>query len=172
MFDNIEIPLDELPSLARLDWQPLEPAYRSRLIVDRLITIAFMAAGLVFLAAVVKIPQPAIVALGAGAMLAAVIMLIWPFVALPRMGYVVRDKDLVFRNGVLFRQVTAVPYNRIQHVETSSSPLDRRFTLATLKVYTAGGSGSDLKIDGLGAERAEQLRGLVLDKAGASIESD
>jgi membrane protein YdbS with pleckstrin-like domain len=172
MFENLEIPIEDLPSLAGLDWQPLEPAYRSRLLVDRLITIGFMAAGLVFLATVAKIPQAAIAALGAGAVMAAIVMLIWPFIALPRMGYVVRDRDLVFRSGVLFRQVTAVPYNRIQHVETSSSPLDRRFTLATLKVYTAGGSGSDLKIDGLGAERAEQLRGLVLDKAGASIESD
>ncbi len=98
--------------------------------------------------------------------------MISPFIAIPRMGFVVRDKDIVYRSGVFWRKVTAIPFNRVQHVETSSSPLDRRFNLASLKVFTAGGAGGDLKIDGLGKERAEQLRALVLEKAGASIESD
>ncbi len=98
--------------------------------------------------------------------------MISPFIAIPRMGFVVREKDIVYRSGVFWHKVTAIPFNRVQHVETSSSPLDRRFNLASLKVFTAGGAGGDLKIDGLGNERAEQLRALVLEKAGASIESD
>jgi membrane protein YdbS with pleckstrin-like domain len=67
--------------------------------------------------------------------------------------------------------VTAIPFNRIQHVETSSDPLDRKFDLATLQLFTAGGSGGDLKIDGLGKDVAEQLRAYILKKVGASIES-
>ena len=172
MFENIEIPLDELPAVAELDWQPLDPAYRSRLIVDRLITIAFMVAGLVFVAVFPPVPARVVMALSASAAIASAIMLVWPFIAVPRMGYVVRDKDMVYRTGVLWRSVTAVPFNRIQHVETSNSPLDRRFSLSTLKLFTAGGTGGDLKIDGLNADRAEQLRALVLEKAGASIEAD
>ncbi len=172
MFENVEIPLDELPRVADLEWQPLDAGYRSRLIVERLITLGFMLAGAVAIVALppVEVSSPGL--LFAGIAIAAVAMLAWPFIALPRMGYVVREKDLVYRKGVLWRSVTAVPFNRVQHVETSSSPLDRRFRLASLKVFTAGGASGDLKIDGLGAERAEQLRSLVLEKAGASIESD
>ena len=81
-----------------------------------------------------------------------------------------RDKDILFRHGVIWRSVTAVPFNRIQHVETSSTPLDRKFTLATLQLFTAGGSGGDMKIDGLASNVAEQLRNFILRKAGASIE--
>ena len=172
MFDNIEIPLENLPRATDLDWQPLDPGYRQRLLVDRLITVAFMLAGISFAAFLGKVPEPVLTALGANIAVATIVMLIWPFIAVPRMGYVARDKDMVYRSGVLWRRVTAVPFNRIQHVETSSSPLDRRFALATLKLFTAGGAGGDLKIDGLGAERAEQLRALVLEKTGASIEAD
>ena len=82
----------------------------------------------------------------------------------------VRDKDVLFRKGVVWQSVTAVPFNRIQHVETSSTPFDRKFDLATLQLFTAGGSSGDLKIDGLGKDIAEQLRIFVLEKVGASIE--
>ena len=172
MFENVEIPLDELPRVAELEWQALDPAYRSRLIVERLITIGFMLAGAVIVTLLPQVEVGLPIVLFAGIAVAAVSMLAWPFIALPRMGYVIRDKDLVFRKGVLWRSVTAIPFNRVQHVETSSTPLDRRFSLASLKVFTAGGASGDLKIDGLGAERAEQLRTHVLEKAGASIESD
>jgi len=172
MFENAEIPLEELPRAAELDWQPLDRAYRSRLIVDHLITLAFLVAGLIAIILFVPgIDLPRIAALTGALIVIAAIMMAWPFIALPRMGYVIRDKDIVYRSGVLWRSVTAVPFNRIQHVETSSSPLDRRFGLATLKLFTAGGAGGDLKIDGLAAGQAEQMRALVLEKTGASIES-
>ena len=85
-------------------------------------------------------------------------LLAWPLLSVPKRGYVVRDKDILFRKGVVWRSVTAVPFNRIQHVETSNTPLDRKFDLATLQLFTAGGSSGDLKIDGLAARVAEQLR--------------
>jgi membrane protein YdbS with pleckstrin-like domain len=99
-----------------------------------------------------------------------VLLLTWPGISLPKRGYVLRDKDILFRKGVVWRSVTAIPFNRIQHVETSSTPFDRKFDLATLQLFTAGGSSGDLKIDGLSTDIAEQLRVFVLEKAGASIE--
>jgi len=92
-------------------------------------------------------------------------------ISVPRRGYVVRDKDIVFKSGVIWRSVTAIPFNRVQHVETSNTPLDRKFGLANLQIFTAGGAGGDLKISGLGADIAEQLRVYILDKVGASIEN-
>ena len=89
---------------------------------------------------------------------------------MPRKGYAVRNKDIVFRSGVFWRTVTAIPYNRIQHVEKDSAPLDRRYGIANLKIFTAGGAGGDLKIDGLSADVAERLRVHILDKVGAVVE--
>jgi membrane protein YdbS with pleckstrin-like domain len=103
-------------------------------------------------------------------LLIAVLLLTWPGISLPKRGYVLRDKDILFRRGVIWRSVTAIPFNRIQHVETSNTPFDRKFDLATLQLFTAGGSSGDLKIDGLEASVAEQLRIFILRKAGSSIE--
>jgi membrane protein YdbS with pleckstrin-like domain len=172
MFENVEISLDELPAVGDLEWQSLDAAFRSRMIVERLITAAFLLTGGIVVSTVPPVPFYPSLLIIVGVVVAAAVLMIWPFIAIPRMGFVVRDKDIVYRSGVFWRKVTAIPFNRIQHVETSSSPLDRRFKLASLKVFTAGGAGGDLKIDGLGKEQAEQLRTLVLEKAGASIESD
>ena len=90
---------------------------------------------------------------------------------MPRRGYVVRDKDIVFRSGVLWRSVTAIPFNRIQHVETSHTPLDRKFDVAALQLFTAGGTGGDLNIAGLATATAERMRIYILEKVGASIEN-
>ena len=94
----------------------------------------------------------------------------WPFLSVPRKGYSVRERDIIYKSGVIWRSVTAVPFNRIQHVEKSSTPLDRRYQLATLELFTAGGSGGDLRIHGLPARTAEKLRFFILEKIGSSVE--
>lgn len=170
MFQNPEIPLDALPAAGELQWQPLDPAFKRlrqlqaaivAVVAAIPISIATALAGLdVFQAVVIWVPWAVV----------GVLMLTWPTLSLPRRGYVLRDKDILFRHGVVWRSVTAIPFNRIQHVETSSTPLDRKFALATLQLFTAGGSSGDLKIDGLAHDVAEQLRHFILRKAGSSIE--
>ena len=122
------------------------------------------------LAFVPNIPRLLFVVLYSLLSIATVVCMLWPAVSVPRRGYAVRDRNILFRKGVVWRSVTAVPFNRIQHVETSSTPLERQFGLATLQLFTAGGSGGDLKIRGLGKDIAERLRVFILDKAGAVVE--
>jgi membrane protein YdbS with pleckstrin-like domain len=171
MFQNPEIDLDALPDADHLQWQGLDPTYKRRLRVQLAIVVVIVTVALAIPTIVVNVPfKIAALIIGAVIFVAAGLM-IWPAVAVPRRGYVVRDKDIVFRSGVVWRSVTAVPFNRIQHVETSSDPLDRKFDLATLKIFTAGGSGGDLKIDGLGKDIAEQLRAFILKKVGTIVEN-
>lgn len=171
MFQNPEIALDELPDMEDLEWQPLESGFARRMLLERVgITVIALAASVVphvVTGGAFSPPVPLWVLV----LVVAVPFLAWPFIALPRRGYVVRDKDIVFKSGVLWRSVTAVPFNRVQHVETSSTPLDRRFRLANLKIFTAGGSSGDLRIAGLAATTAERVRVYILDKVGASIEN-
>ena len=75
----------------------------------------------------------------------------------PGRGYVVRDKDLLYKTGVLWRSVQAFPFNRVQHTKLASTPLDRRFGLASLAVFPAGAVAGQ-RIRGLGRETAERLR--------------
>jgi hypothetical protein len=170
MFQNPEIELEALPGLDDLDWQDLHPHFKRRLRAQFAIVIVIIAVAFAIPTFVPGVPVIVIISLWSTFVIVSATLMIWPAIAVPRRGYVVRDKDIIFRSGVIWRSVTAIPFNRIQHVETSSDPLDRKFKLATLQLFTAGGSGGDLKIDGLDADTAEQLRTFILRKAGASIE--
>ena len=176
MFENAEIELEDLPTIDHLQWRSLDEKLVRLLIVRAIISIAFIAAAV---AAVQIFAGFAVRESGASLRLdwlwlfpalVAIPSLSWPVIAVPRKGYAVRDKDIVFRSGVFWRTVTAIPYNRIQHVEKDSAPLDRRYDIANLKIFTAGGAGGDLKIDGLPADVAERLRVHILDKVGAAVE--
>ena len=171
MFQNPEIALDDLPGMEDLDWQKLHKDFVRRMQVQHALIALAPLAGVAVFSVLLHIPLLQTVLLWALAIGFAIVFVSWPRISVPRRGYVVRDKDIVFRSGVIWRSVTAIPYNRIQHVETSNTPLDRKFGVATLQLFTAGGSGGDLKIDGLGADVAEQLRIFILDKVGVSIET-
>ena len=171
MFANPEIELDALPGTENLNWTKLSPRYARQMQVQSMLTVVVF----VIIATVANyIPNVLFIQTLPLWILAAVLTvfsLLRPAIVVPRKGYVVRDKDIIFKSGVIWRSVTAIPFNRIQHVETSSNPLDRKFDLATLQLFTAGGSGGDLKIDGLEKDTAEQLRVFILEKVGASIEA-
>lgn len=77
-------------------------------------------------------------------------------------GFALREQDFVLKRGVIWRKLTVVPFNRIQHIELQRGPIERKLELATLKLYTAGGSGSDLDISGLNAQQAKQLKQHIL----------
>jgi membrane protein YdbS with pleckstrin-like domain len=78
--------------------------------------------------------------------------------------YVVREKDISYKKGILFRSMTTVPFNRIQHVEIDEGPISRFLGLVSLSVFTAGDSSDDLKISGLLKQEAEQIKEFISNK--------
>lgn len=71
--------------------------------------------------------------------------------------YAERSDDLLISRGVLWREETVVPYGRMQLVEVSSGPLERRFGLASVQLHTAA-AATDARIPGLAPAEAERLR--------------
>jgi uncharacterized protein len=72
-------------------------------------------------------------------------------------GYAEREDDLLVTRGVLFRELTVVPYGRMQFVDVKSGPLERRFGLATVQLHTAS-PATDARIPGLPPDEAARLR--------------
>jgi len=171
MFQNPEVAIHDLPGAVDLEWQSLHPRFVRRLQVEHGLIALAPLVGATVLSVLIPFPLVVTTLLWVLVLSFAIVFFAWPGISVPRQGYAVRDKDIVFKKGVAWRFITAVPYNRIQHVETSDTALDRKFGLASLKLFTAGGSGGDLKIHGISAETAEQLRVYVLTKIGASIET-
>ena len=78
-----------------------------------------------------------------------------------RRKYVLREKDVTYKSGVLIETITTVPYSRIQHVEINESPISRIFKLASLNVFTAGDSSNDLVIKGIKKEEALKIKEFI-----------
>jgi len=81
----------------------------------------------------------------------------------PYRGYLIREKDIAYQRGLINYKLTTIPYKRIQHVELNQGVLAKKMKLASIKVYTAGGSGDDLSIPGLPLETAKELRAYLTE---------
>jgi uncharacterized protein len=75
------------------------------------------------------------------------------------------DADgLEYEHGWLWRHHISVPRSRIQHMDVSQGPYERRFGLATLVVHTAGTAHASISIEGLSHETALALRDALLTR--------
>jgi len=79
-------------------------------------------------------------------------------------GWALREHDLIYQSGVVFRKLVVLPFARIQHVETLSGPIERAFGLMRVKCFTAGGLSADLVVEGLDHETAIRVRQYLLEQ--------
>jgi membrane protein YdbS with pleckstrin-like domain len=172
MFENRQIEIDSLPSLEAIDWQPMHRSLVLQIMLKRLIFVAVLVAAPLVGNAIpgVRIAPTEWILSAVGVF--SVFYLGWPAISVPLIGIASREKDIAYRHGVIWRSVTAVPFSRIQHVETSRGPFDRRFGTASLQLFTAGGSSGDLHVHGLDARHAERLRGFIVSRIGEHVERD
>ncbi|MEM7514006.1 MAG: PH domain-containing protein, partial [Bacteroidota bacterium] len=82
----------------------------------------------------------------------------------PFKGYAIREYDVSYTSGWLWKNLISVPFNRIQHVSMGQGFIEKGFNLAHIKVYTAGGSSSDLSIPGLRPDDANRLKEFITNK--------
>jgi len=164
-FRNIQVPLDALPAAEQLDFEPLSPAYSTEVMVQSLIIFSILL--VVSTIPMFVVPdsagiKPYLLWIPIGVALLAVLITWVAIQAAKAMGVALRDHDIAFRSGLIWRKTIILAFSRIQHVELSSGPLQRKFDLASLKFFTAGGLNVDMKIDGLRRDDAEQLRSSIL----------
>jgi uncharacterized protein len=72
-------------------------------------------------------------------------------------GYAERGADLLVTHGVMWRRLVVVPYGRMQLVDVTAGPIERKFGISTLRLHTAS-AGTDARIHGLTAGEATRLR--------------
>ena len=77
-------------------------------------------------------------------------------------GYAERDEDLYLTRGLYFRELTVVPYGRLQLVRVEAGPIERAFGLATVSLITASVQ-SGARIPGLDAAEAARLRDRLIE---------
>lgn len=139
-------------------WQRVSRKYVIVELVPALVLSAVLAAAVAFLIAI-DVPWGAAIA-----GFALFWCLLGAVLAVPTaraIGYRLRDDDLVFRRGLVWRSEVAVPYGRMQLVDIRQGPLERVLGLASLRLVTAAPAGTVVVV-GFTREQIESLRaGLV-----------
>lgn len=164
-FTNLQIDTDALPRAEDLHMQPMAEVYRREsltqllLIFGPLFLLSFIPQLLPITPPLLK-SQLLLIPLWILIIGSLVTLLVVKQIKVK--AYALRDHDIAYRSGLFWRKTTLLLFSRVQHVEVSSGPLQRRFDLATLKFFTAGGSSVDLKIEGLMRDDAEKLREFIL----------
>jgi uncharacterized protein len=86
----------------------------------------------------------------------------WPAIAYRHASYRLDQEGFEIQRGVYWRTLTNVPRSRVQHTDVSQGPLERRFGLGTLVIYTAGTQHSQVTLPGLDFDRARRVRAHLL----------
>jgi membrane protein YdbS with pleckstrin-like domain len=86
----------------------------------------------------------------------------WPPIAYQHTLYRVDEQGIEIRRGVHWRVVINVPRSRVQHIDVSQGPLERRYGLGTLVIYTAGTDHAKVELAGLEHGRALSIRDYLL----------
>ena len=90
---------------------------------------------------------------------------LWPEAYYRRLRFGIDGSGIAIERGIFWRSRIAVPRARIQHTDVSQGPLQRRFGVGTLKLYTAGSRYTRIDLPGLAHAEAIALRDALLAKS-------
>jgi uncharacterized protein len=93
---------------------------------------------------------------------------LWPSLSFQHLRFGVDETGIAIERGVIWRSRIALPRVRIQHTDVSQGPLQRRYGVGTLKLYTAGSRHTKIELEGLNYDDAIALRDALLAAGGDS----
>lgn len=162
-FSNQPLSIDDIAQVASIQWSELHPAYRWVNLVPTAIFLLLIMTVISFF--LLFINQATVnMWLWFALVFVPLMILLLSFAQAKVCRYAIREQDILFQKGLFWQQTTAVAFNRIQHIDLTHGPLERKYAIATLKFFTAGGSSVDLKIAGLPEQYAERIRAMILEQ--------
>ncbi|HHM21323.1 MAG TPA: hypothetical protein ENJ20_04795 [Bacteroidetes bacterium] len=170
IFRNEQIDLTDLPQVETVEFRKLSPAYKKAEYIGTVILFFFLLiATVVLYFNFVKTQGHYATGIFAvwGFLFAISLLLVSKRYEMA--GYALREHDVVHKYGVWWQTITTIPFNRMQHCEISQGPVQHAFRLATLRIFTAGGSSSDLAIDGLDQEEAKRIKEFITEKISGQV---
>lgn len=168
-FTNVDVRADELPRFDAVKLQAVHADYPRVRVAVVLFAACVVLVALALALALVTAPPLRLFILGPaglivlpGAGLLVSLMAWFAYKSAKVIGYAVREHDLILQSGIFWRKQTIQPITRIQHVEITRGPLDKRFGLANLRLYSAGTGHLTFEIPGLPEDLAERIKGFIL----------
>jgi membrane protein YdbS with pleckstrin-like domain len=165
-FTNETIDTSLLPKFEEVQFSKLHSKYLKVIFINLAIIIGV----LILATTIFSIVKPELftdriwLILGFSIPLFSALVIVFSIIGFKKKGFAFRNHDMLFRHGVVATNTIVIPYNRVQHVALHEGMVSRFFGLATVEVFTAGGSSSDIKIPGIKKEQAENIKQLLMGK--------
>lgn len=165
-FQNLQVDWQQLPQSASIDLKPIEKTY---------LKVLYLSWGIFFLLLLVAVvlcviyiePRMSLMwqlITYSGYILAVIATYVIITGSFKRKAYAVREKDVIYRTGWIFQKLHIVPFNRVQHCVVQSGPIERKFKLAGISIYTAASNVHDISIKGLKPAEAESLKTFIMQQ--------
>jgi len=171
-FTNEAIEINELPKFEEVQLRGLHSNYLKVMLFNFSLLIILVLGGF----ATVFVLKKDIFSINVwGSIFVALILLLGLIVfftkkSFKKIGYAFRSHDAIYKSGLISETTTIIPFNRVQHVALHQGFISRKLGLASVELFTAGGSSSDLKIPGLLLEEAQKIKNLVSQKINPTAE--
>lgn len=146
----------------------LHPNMRIVWLVGGLVTAAMVtagSAGVVLVVGAVRERDPAWGLVPVVGTVALVLAVAWSLASWQRWYWDVTPLALTLHRGVVTHRAVALPFFRIQHIDTNRGPLDQLFGMTSFTVHTASVSA---RLPGIDADEAVALRADLLERAAAA----
>lgn len=163
-FKNETLDLRELPKYENVTFTPLHPNFGKVVLINAALFSLILAIGVTVFLVFMEEWRPYALYCILGAIVLIFLIFFFGYLSFKKKGFAVREHDILFQHGIIAHVTTIVPFNRIQHVALHQGWVSRIFNLAQIEVYTAGGDNSDMKIDGIDKELAENVKQLLMQK--------
>lgn len=171
-FTNNEIEYSSLPRFEQVQLKPIHSKYFKVILLNIGIVFTLFGIGLISLYFVNESFLPETIWLWVTILYCISLILITFYLRLSfnLRGFAFREHDAIYKSGVISQTTTVVPFKRVQHVALHQGLFSRYFGLASLELFTAGGSSTDLEIKGLQLEEAQQYKNWIVHKIDNLVE--
>jgi membrane protein YdbS with pleckstrin-like domain len=165
-FTNNPIDITQLPKFEEVQLKGLNPKYITVLLFNFSLLLILVIGGF---SALFYFKQDAFsntiwMAILVGLVLFLAGLVVFTKFSFQKKGYAFREHDAIYKSGLISETTTIIPFNRVQHVALHQGFISRKLGLASVELFTAGGSSSDLEIPGLLLADAQLIKNLVSQK--------
>ena len=94
----------------------------------------------------------------------AIIGMIYSILAFFRYYFHIEDDKLIVEKGIIGRNKTIIPFERIQTINFEQNIAHQIFSVVRLKVDTAGSAQKEFEFDAINRDQANALRSIILEK--------
>jgi len=163
-FTNETIDLDKLPKYEETPLTNPDPKYWRVITINLFIFLLMIAIGLGLLTLFNESVRMNWMLWTALFVAFAIFLCLISRASFKRRGFALREKDVLYKSGIIAEKTIIIPLNRIQHVALNEGMFSRMFSLGTLQIYTASGSSGEMHIAGIEIEQARAIKEALVQR--------